>query len=249
MEQPVQDDALGNALYLEQRFEPRRGEQLYLHLSDLALYVHGVEVPDGAKILDFGAGGSPYREYFSGCTYMRADIGTANNPDYLISEKGIVDAQSDSFDVILSTQVAEHVENYRDYLGECSRLLKPDGKLILTVPGMYEEHECPGDFQRWMVQGLMRDVEAAGFKVEKMLKLTTGPRAIVFFFDRFLDTMQSSRKSVAGLSLFAMRLLFRPFRSLIHRFADVAYAEYRVVEAEVRADAFYLGLAVEARKL
>lgn len=39
-----------------------------------------------------------------------------------------------SFDVILSFQVIEHVESVSDYLSELKRILKPNGVLIITTP-------------------------------------------------------------------------------------------------------------------
>lgn len=239
---------LASEEYLRGRLSPKRGDGLYLHLADLLTYMRSVKVPEGSKILDFGAGGSPYLDLFPGCIYRRADISTANQPDYLISDSGIVEERDKVFDVILSTQVAEHVREYREYLNECFRLLKPNGKLILTIPGMYEEHGCPNDFQRWMVQGIKRDVEKAGFVVSKVTKLTVGPRAILFFFDRCLDTMQMSRKTVAGILHFSARCALFPFRGIIHALVDRFYGNFRIWDGNDENQPFYLGLAVEAYK-
>jgi SAM-dependent methyltransferase len=41
-----------------------------------------------------------------------------------------------SFDVILLVEVIEHLENHRVALGELSRILKPNGALILTTPNI-----------------------------------------------------------------------------------------------------------------
>jgi SAM-dependent methyltransferase len=41
-----------------------------------------------------------------------------------------------SFDVILLVEVIEHLENHRVALGELSRVLKPNGVLILTTPNI-----------------------------------------------------------------------------------------------------------------
>lgn len=239
--------ALSEHDYVRARLDPALSDTLYIHLSDLVLFVRQLEIPDGANILDFGAGGAPYRPFFPDANYFTADVADDNNPDYVISSEGTIGEHDAFFDVILSTQVLEHVEDYRGYLRECWRLLKPGGTLVLTVPGMYEEHACPGDFQRWMIQGIRRDVEQSGFRVTKITKLTTGPRAIFFFIERLLDTMQSSRKTAAGLSLFLARLVLSPFRGVLRLIIDRLYSDQRVVDAN-SPHAVYLGLAVEATK-
>ncbi|MCC5951533.1 MAG: methyltransferase domain-containing protein [Acidimicrobiia bacterium] len=43
---------------------------------------------------------------------------------------------SDSFDLLTAVEVIEHLENPRHFARECSRLLKPNGILILTTPNI-----------------------------------------------------------------------------------------------------------------
>ena len=42
----------------------------------------------------------------------------------------------DSFDIISSSEVIEHLENYRDVLREMQRILKKNGLLVLTTPNV-----------------------------------------------------------------------------------------------------------------
>lgn len=41
---------------------------------------------------------------------------------------------SDSFDVVISFQVIEHVEDDKNFVSEAKRVLKPGGRLIITTP-------------------------------------------------------------------------------------------------------------------
>jgi SAM-dependent methyltransferase len=68
-------------------------------------------------------------------------------------------------DVVVSTQVLEHVPDPRAYLLECRRILKPGGMLILTTHGYWEYHPQPTDLWRWTGPGLRKLVEASGFRV------------------------------------------------------------------------------------
>ena len=220
--------------YTRQRQRPVRGESLYIHLSDALLAleqaVKSIEVKPGSRILDFGAGSSPYDFLFPNAKYLKADITTETAPDLLITDGGDVEETDESFEVVLSTQVLEHVYDPQKYLREAYRLLKPQGKLLLALPCLYEDHKCPNDYQRWMRQGLERDLTNIGFKNVRVYKVTVGARGLAFFWDRYIDSMHSSRKKIHGLMHFVLRNLYiYPVRKLVHFLSDKIHEDFRVV--------------------
>jgi SAM-dependent methyltransferase len=64
----------------------------------------------------------------------------------------------------------EHVFNPDDFLGEINRVLKPGGKLLLTVPFVWDEHEQPYDYARYSSFGLKSLIEKNGFTQLKHVK-------------------------------------------------------------------------------
>src|SRR5262249_27613185 len=121
--------------YLRQRLEPRRGDADYLHLSDLLMALRRFGSDKELSIMDYGCGGSPYRSLFPNSDYRRADFGEMKELDYVIGNDSKVVEADRTFDLILSTQVAEHVSDPQTYFAECFRLLKPGGQLICTTHG------------------------------------------------------------------------------------------------------------------
>lgn len=234
--------------YVRERLHPRPGDRFYLVLSDLVRALRDVSASPGATILDFGAGASPYRSLFPGCQYRQADISTSLACDYLISEDGTVPERSNVFDVVLSTQVLEHVREPHLYLAECFRLMKPGGMLALSTHGLFEEHGCPDDFQRWTADGLKRDVERAGFEITGMKKLTTGPRAIMFFIERHVDIASPSRRSLPGLLHWLGQRALRRCRPWIHARLDRYCSDHRIVDSNRPGHAIYICLLCSARK-
>jgi SAM-dependent methyltransferase len=234
--------------YVRERLCPKPGDRFYLVLSDLLLALRELDTTRQATVLDYGCGASPYRSLFQACEYRRADILPSLECEYLISPDGTVPESSSMFDVILSTQVLEHVRDPRLYLAECFRLLKPGGILALSTHGLYEEHGCPDDFQRWTAEGLTRDVQLAGFEIVSLKKLTTGPRAVVFFVDRFADMASPSRRSLPGLLHWLGRSVWRRSRSWIHACLDRYYSEYRVVASGRPNHEIYVCLFCCARR-
>lgn len=231
--------------YTEKRLEPAFGDPDYLHLADLLAALEMYRSTEDISVLDYGCGGSPYRSLFPNASYKRADYGEMNDLDYVMDEQSRISAGDQSFDLILSTQVAEHVMNPSSYFSECFRLLKPGGRLLCTTHGTYPDHGCPFDFQRWTADGLRRDLSAIGFSVEKVYKVTTNARALMYLIQRFSGWFDTPARASAAV--------FRIMRSAMHRspgywqrFSDKAFAHNRVVDAEIEGHDFYLVLFAAA---
>jgi SAM-dependent methyltransferase len=242
-----------DADYTRQRQRPARGESLYIHLSDALLAmeqaVESIEVKPESRILDFGAGTSPYDFLFPNAKYLKADITPETSPDLLITDGGTLEESDESFEVVVSTQVLEHVFDPQKYLREVYRLLKPQGKFLLALPCLYEDHKCPNDYQRWMRQGLERDLKFAGFKNIRIYKVTVGARGLAFFWDRYIDSMHSSRKKFHGLMHFVLRNLYlRPVKKIVHFLSDKIHQDFRVVIDDEDTHTVYINLLAIAEK-
>jgi SAM-dependent methyltransferase len=244
---------LQTAEYLRQRIAPSPGDPFYIPLADLRLSLGAVATKQSIEILDYGSGGSPYRSLFPNAHYRRADL-VQSDPDqldYILTENGQVDEEPEVFDMILSTQVLEHVIDPQLHLAECYRLLKPGGVLYCTTHGIFEDHGVPYDFQRWTSEGLRRDLTRAGFAVVRLEKLTTGPRALMFQLDRHLGLLGASRKTFFGMTIWAMTILISAVRAYIHRQCDRHYRDFRVVPQQCGKfdrQVIYIGLAALGRK-
>lgn len=242
----IQDSA-----YLRERLHPQPGDPTYLHLSDLRLAMEAVGTPLPLRLLDYGCGGSPYRSLFPHADYRRADFlqKEGDRLDYVLQENSRVAEQSETFDFILSTQVLEHVGHPSVYLEECHRLLKPGGKLYLATHGMYPDHGCPYDYHRWTAEGLIRDLESAGFKICRVEKQTTGPRAFFFQCDYQYPSLRAPRSTFFGLSLYLFRVLYSLFKPWIHRMCDKLFAKHRVVGEQLEHHTTYVVVACLAQKM
>lgn len=119
-------------------------------------------IPKGHRILDAGAGELQYKKFCNGLDYVSQDFcqydGCGDSKGLqtgefkqlgvdLVCDITEIPEPSNSFDAIMCIEVLEHVPNPVLVIQELSRLLKPNGKLILTAPFCSLTHFAPYFFQ------------------------------------------------------------------------------------------------------
>ncbi len=155
-------------LFFNPFFIIRRG--LYKGISQFSDHMQG-------KLLDFGCGSKPYKALFSVSTYIGTDIEVSGHDhrseeiDVYYDGK-ILPFADKSFDSIFSSEVFEHVFNLPQILDELYRVLKPGGKMLLSVPFVWDEHEIPYDFARYTSFGLTHILQEKGFTMVGKKKTT-----------------------------------------------------------------------------
>jgi SAM-dependent methyltransferase len=118
-------------------------------------------VPGGLRLLDAGAGELRNRQFCSHLEYVSQDFcqyegmgdGVALQTGAwdttridLVSDIASIPEPDNSFDVVLCTEVLEHVPDPLAAIREFSRLIKPGGLIILTVPFCSLTHFAPFHF-------------------------------------------------------------------------------------------------------
>jgi len=234
--------------YVRERLHPRASSPFYLHLVDLREAVGLFGTSERIRILDYGCGGSPYRSLFPKSEYVRADFTPCEGLDFLLPADSSIPAADGSFDMVISTQVLEHVPEPANYVTECFRVLTSGGLLVLTTHGLFEDHGCPYDFQRWTADGLRLLLERAGFRMKGVKKLTCGPRAFCFFTNQGIWQLRAPRSSLFGFATWGLRGLWRFNPSWLNRCADKYFKKYSIVDAAAPNNTTYIGLLMHAER-
>jgi SAM-dependent methyltransferase len=130
-----------------------------------------VELPHAhGDVLDVGAGAQPYRPLLpADARYKAIDIAAAGEqfgykvPDTEYFDGGTWPVADASIDLVLATETLEHVLEPTDFLAQAKRVLRPGGRLLLTVPFAARWHYIPHDYWRYTPSSLQHLLEGAGF--------------------------------------------------------------------------------------
>tara|TARA_Y100001970_G_scaffold37049_1_gene45708 strand:- start:74 stop:754 length:681 start_codon:yes stop_codon:yes gene_type:complete len=89
------------------------------------------------------------------------------------------------FDNIIIFNVLEHIHNDIKAISELKKILKKNGKLIISTPFIYRYHEAPEDYKRYTTSYFAKILREKNFKVIKSKNLGEGPfiASYSLFFD------------------------------------------------------------------
>ena len=108
------------------------------------------------RVLDVGCGIRPYFPYFQ--PYVSEYVGVdVDNP--AADLQGSVEAlpvENAAYDLVLCTQVLEHVDDPDLAVRELYRVTTPGGRILASTHGVQVYHPSPTDYWRWTHAGLER---------------------------------------------------------------------------------------------
>lgn len=216
----------------------------YRARSELLRAALGSFVGRPERSLDVGSADGPSVPWLSGRRHVTVDV----DPRGLRPGQGVCASalalpfHDHAFDLVSAFDVVEHCESESAVMGELARVLRPGGRLLLSVPAYqwaWSSHDVrAGHHRRYTRPRLVRAVEAAGFEV---LRATYGFAGVFPFFaaerlarrlrrrdhseDRLPEVPPAAERVLLGLSRLEARRLRRgdvPFGSSVFLAADKA---------------------------
>lgn len=174
------------------------------------------------RVLDAGAGRAPYRDLFDHVTYETADFAQVPRRRYpsidYVCDLTEIPVPDGSYDLVLCTQVLEHVPDPVGVLREFHRVLKPGGQAWLTAPLFFAEHQRPYDYFRYTRYAWRRMARESGFRVKQ-----------IGWLEGYYGTLAYQAK-IAALALPNRWIVWRVLMALLAR--QMAHAEMRTKEVK-----------------
>lgn len=163
-------NSLGSLLLPGSLHERMQVERWYVHE-----FIRSEAIPlmkPGMKVLDAGSGKLP-EQYLrgeilaTGATLHTCDLNFGPGVDFEADVSNLPFGDG-TYDIVLNTQVLEHVRDPGKVCMELARVLRPGGLLFLTTPQSSPLHNLPWNFFNFTHLGLGILMDAAGLKMEKV---------------------------------------------------------------------------------
>jgi ubiquinone/menaquinone biosynthesis C-methylase UbiE len=190
-----------------------------------------------SEVLDVGSGGSSYSRYFP--NRLTVDIDPARQPE-IVADAHALPFAPESFELVLCTEVLEHVKNPSQVISELNRVLKPGGMLLLTTRFVYPIHDAPHDYWRFTRYGMLELFKA--WEVIELRGETATFSVIAALIQRICFQSQLRFNKVTKLFLFMLA-------ALVNKLNFLTVKEYGDIKKETSVDGLMTtGYYIAARK-
>ena len=201
------------------------------------------------RILDVGCGEKPYANLFAATEYIGIDIEQSGH-DHTRSDIDVfydglnIPFEDNSFDSIVCFEVLEHVFEPEKIIQEMYRVLKPGGKLMLTTPFIWNEHEIPYDYGRYTYFGLKHLFTKNEFNVVNQKRIVSGITLFIVLISLYVREGQEALKNIFKKSKAWNGLIYLLFRPIFFVFNVTG----SICSLLPRSDRFYFNNGIVAKK-
>lgn len=152
------------------------------------------------------------KKYYHPKEYFGVDISPGKMVDLVLSVEELSNYfGADSFDTVISTEMIEHIKDWRLAINAMKTILKPNGTIFLTTRSKgFGYHGYPYDFWRYEVEDLEKIF--SDFKIISLKKDKNAPGV----FLKAQKNRTSGTKDLSSIELYSMILGKR-----INRIVDV----------------------------
>lgn len=164
------------------------------------------------RTLDIGAQNGPYAAFFP--NRVALDIRPGRGVQ-IIGDAQAIGLADAIFDVVLCTEVLEHLPEPQRAIDEMFRVLKPGGTLLLTTRFLFPIHDAPHDYFRFTKYGLRHLLRR--FDIVELREETDAVGAIAVLLQRLGMQAQTLRPASARVIWLIAARLFRRLGFLIRQ--------------------------------
>jgi SAM-dependent methyltransferase len=129
----------------------RAGRRLSAKLTRVTLDRFIQAHASAGRTLDIGAQNGPYAACFPNRVALDIKPGAGVQ---VLGDAQALGLAANVFDVVLCTEVLEHLPEPQQAIDEMHRVLKPGGTLLLTTRFLFPIHDAPHDYFRFTKYGL-----------------------------------------------------------------------------------------------
>jgi SAM-dependent methyltransferase len=176
-----------------ERTVPGVPEENYWFRRHEVAYRFAVPLVAGARVLEVGCGEGYGTDLLAGVAgrivgvdYDALTVAHARRTyprgRFVRGNLAALPVRTGSVDVLATLQVIEHVWNHAEFVGECRRVLRPDGRLLVTTPNRLtfspglDEPVNPFHTKEFTAHELVDLLTRGRFEIERVYGLHAGAR-------------------------------------------------------------------------
>ena len=179
------------------------------------------------SILDLGCGDMPFKAFFLGIS--EKFIGIDNDPnsqaDIIQDISEALPFKSNSFDLVILSEVLEHLEEPLRVIENIKRILKNDGFLFISSPFAFPIHAKPHDFYRYTEYFFKDYLKKVGINCKYIYKsnsIITTPVLSIMQVITLLPIFPRSIKSLVLLILNIFIFIIESCLKPLHKFGTIS---------------------------
>jgi SAM-dependent methyltransferase len=178
------------------------------------------------EVIEIGGGRKPRRGRFRPATtaaagWLHLDIAPSQLP-HVVGDATALPFAAGSFDTVLCLEVLEYLAGPRAALAEMRRIVRPGGRLVLSVPFL---HRCDGPTDRWRAteHGLRELLSASGWACVSVEAQGAALAVMANILQQVLRQPTSAQGRVVAAALWPLVTLLRRWdQPLANRFPLLA---------------------------
>lgn len=164
------------------------------------------------RTLDIGAQNGPYAAFFPN----RLALDIRRGPGVQVrGDAQALGLTSATFDVVLCTEVLEHLPEPQRAIDEIFRVLKPGGTLLLTTRFLFPIHDAPHDYFRFTKYGLRHLLRR--FEIVELEEETDSVGTLAVLLQRLGMQAETLGRTPLRAGWLIAAQVMRPFAFLITR--------------------------------
>jgi SAM-dependent methyltransferase len=136
---------------VRQRISPRLWDHCYFQTRPALETFEELRFlfPEPIRLLDLGCGEKVYEKLFPAARYVGIDYTREGTRADVVADAAAIPFPDDAFDLVVCSELLEHVYPIERVLSELKRVCKPGGYVYISTPFLFPIHGRTYDFYRY----------------------------------------------------------------------------------------------------